>query len=1069
MKKKRLVLVLPLLLLSLTGCNDNGNNGDNTIIPTEKEFVVNCVSSLKVNEAITIAVFDNETQIIDAIFESSNTLVATVSSYGEVKALSQGRVKISISKTGYKTSEVTIEVSENVIADPDDPVKPDPDEPINPDDPVNPTDPDSKPLPGSIKTITGLEDAIQIKGHYFNPFKGVKVISSTGLDITSYLNVLGNVNYGVEGKYKLTYSIDYNNETYSKERTISIENGTYNAPINNKKESLKGNKVIFSDGSYRINEANEIRHPNLLPTYIENDLLDKPIPTNGWWTTLLTSNYGGGNYNGGGNCISLNPLRSSLSRSGVEVTDLGEGFTEYHLQKDTNPNYRTQTQFTPFFQDLMIKSKGLKDDFVTSVIDYTDNNCKVALRNNKNDLDKMIVTYTSGSPYVFTEVDSADETMINIDSRGGPKTYNFYDTKGNVISGSSYTGDGIVINLVGRHSGYITNYESASVGGGVYSDAYFLVSTPKNTTFTLNSGSGVGGAPTKSISIKFNNGNYFSTCSMKSLDEINIYHDNAYAFMGKSNISYDVDHLKSKVNTTFRNNIQIMDGDYKNNRGLLTLLPHQSKYINDASNLLSTNSYRSIRGIMRLLKSNTFDTSMSFNGVLPSFTLPSNSEFSNSRINDYLKMLDDSTNQDLDKVYEENNDKRDYINSLDPYWNSKVLYPMSQALIISSQVGNKTYKTKFLNKLELLLSDWFTFSDNEVGNSNVHPNDVNNKIPNGRYFYYNDTYGTLYPSVSGFGVNTELSDHHFTYGYLSYAAGVVAMYDSSFFNKYDDMITSITKDYMNPNEEDERFPVLRGFDGWSGHSWAHGYGNFNDGNNQESTSEAINSWVGGYLVGLAKNDKSLIDAAIYGYTFEFISAKEYNFNYSGTNWLDSYKNHASVASLLWGTKIDYATWFGANPVFIYGIQWLPTGEYLTNYASDEIEKNKLKVIYNNFLNAYNNLNNTWYSNTWSIESIIDPDSVLDKFDETKILNDDYPNELLGCYYMINALKTLKNKDSSIYMEINNYCSSSMYNDGNNTYAMIWNVSSKNSEVIFHKANETIKKVVAASSFTKIKL
>ena len=79
-------------------------------------------------------------------------------------------------------------------------------------------------------------------------------------------------------------------------------------------------------------------------------------------------------------------------------------------------------------------------------------------------------------------------------------------------------------------------------------------------------------------------------------------------------------------------------------------------------------------------------------------------------------------------------------------------------------------------------------------------------------------------------------------------------------------------------------PYLRTFDPYFGHSFAGGTGD-GGGNNQESTSEAINSWFGLYLMGLALNDKQITDAGITGYLLETISAGEY--------WLDLYDDNFS--------------------------------------------------------------------------------------------------------------------------------------------------------------------------------
>ncbi len=66
--------------------------------------------------------------------------------------------------------------------------------------------------------------------------------------------------------------------------------------------------------------------------------------------------------------------------------------------------------------------------------------------------------------------------------------------------------------------------------------------------------------------------------------------------------------------------------------------------------------------------------------------------------------------------------------------------------------------------------------------------------------------------------------------------------------QYGDIARLVAKSYANYDRADQRFPFFRTFDIWRGHSFADGNG-FPDGNNQESTGEAINSWAGMILLG----------------------------------------------------------------------------------------------------------------------------------------------------------------------------------------------------------------------------
>jgi len=294
------------------------------------------------------------------------------------------------------------------------------------------------------------------------------------------------------------------------------------------------------------------------------------------------------------------------------------------------------------------------------------------------------------------------------------------------------------------------------------------------------------------------------------------------------------------------------------------------------------------------------------------------------------------------------------------------------------------------------------------------------------------------------------------------------MYDINFSSQYEPMISLLLKDYLNYDRADDFAPFLRSFDAWAGHSWAHGYGSFADGNNQESSGEALNSWVAGYLFGLTTGNQDLVDAAIYGYTTELYSIKQYWFNYDNDNWRAEYAAQASVAGMIWGGKFDYATWFGANPTFIYGIHWLPTGEYLSSYAIGTAEQDKLQNIYDKYLAAVGGEPNTWYSNMWAIEALIDPAGALAHFDPDAIKGDDYPNELVGSYWMVNAMQTLGTHSDEAYVEISANVAGSVYQNGTTEVAMIWNASATSQYVKTHKAGgATVIVEVAAHSFTSV--
>lgn len=876
-----------------------------------------------------------------------------------------------------------------------------------------------------IGAVSGLANKTIITNHYFHPLKGVEILSEAGKDITSLLTLSGSVDYGTPGDYVMTYSLVYGEETFSQNRTITVQAGSFVAPSGSR-PNLSLRTLYLGDGSYRVGPTDSLVHP-ASPSFIEADLFVKAVPSNGWWTTLLTANYG--NSNG----IYTNPLKSSFSNDGVEITNPGEGFVQYWNVENT----QRMAQYSISLKDMHLKTTDLNAGFVTKVIDYGDSSVKVAMRNVSSSEDKMVITYAQGSPYLFAEVANKATPYLKLDTTG-VDNYEYFNLDGTKITTATYTGDAIIVKMVRRHIGY-TCTPPANVGQPIYADRYFLVNTPNGTTFTIGSANHPFGLFNR-LGISLGEGNYLSIAAIPSLTAAAFYHQHGYAFIADTNNDYVVDHTLSQVQTTYKVTPQMVRST-EESAPVLALMPHQYKY-SDA--VTTSQTFRTVRGTLKVMIGSSFDTVLPFYGILPGYTLPEDGTFSSETVAGYLANL--NTQTDIA-------DTENFLNADAPYWNSKALYPLAQGAIIADQIGETALRDGFVAKLKYLLEDWYTYTN---------PDDT-------KYLYYNQTWGSVYYSDNEFNTAGELSDHSFTHGYLIYASAVVAMYDTEFATQYGGMVDLLLDDYMYPIKDDSSFAYLRSFDSWAGHSWAHGYGSFAEGNNLESTSEALNSWVGGYLWGQAMGDTDRVDAAIYGFVTELSAIKEYWFDYDQENWSDAYANYAAVAGMVWGGKFDYATWFGANPTFIYGIQWLPSGEFLTNYAMNATERARLTTIYETYLDAKGGTVDTWFSNMWAVQSIIDPAAALTLFNATQILNDDYPSELAGSYWMIHAMNTLNTRTTSVWMEVHEHVSSTCYELANGTIiAMVWNGSANEETVHFRDDTGVVSTfVIPAKSFTKV--
>ena len=92
------------------------------------------------------------------------------------------------------------------------------------------------------------------------------------------------------------------------------------------------------------------------------------------------------------------------------------------------------------------------------------------------------------------------------------------------------------------------------------------------------------------------------------------------------------------------------------------------------------------------------------------------------------------------------------------------------------------------------------------------------------------------------------------------------------------MVDLLIADVANADRANAMFPYLRSFDPYSGHSWASGHGAFASGNNQESSSEALNFATGVARWGAATGQADLQDLGVYLHTIESLAVQQYWFD-----------------------------------------------------------------------------------------------------------------------------------------------------------------------------------------------
>ena len=216
----------------------------------------------------------------------------------------------------------------------------------------------------------------------------------------------------------------------------------------------------------------------------------------------------------------------------------------------------------------------------------------------------------------------------------------------------------------------------------------------------------------------------------------------------------------------------------------------------------------------------------------------------------------------------------------------------------------------------------------------------------------------------------------------------------------------------------------------------------------------------------------MIDASIYGYTTELNSIKQYVFNYDQDLWSTDYKKTADVCCITWGGKNTDATFFGLNPSFVYGIHWLPIGEYVSGYAITDSDKVALQRIYNSYLQKKVGFKDTWMSNMRCVEALLNPDNAISNFSESAIKNDDYPNDLAPTYYNIYAAKSMGLRSDDLYLKnATNVGWDVFEKDASTYYVQVLNPSStsKSFDVCDRNGNVVKTITVNASSLSKFEV
>ncbi|TYL36744.1 glycoside hydrolase family 81 [Natronococcus pandeyae] len=487
-------------------------------------------------------------------------------------------------------------------------------------------------------------------------------------------------------------------------------------------------------------------------------------------------------------------------------------------------------------------------------------------------------------------------------------------------------------------------------------------------------------------------------------DALSTYGDYAYNRIVDTRVDWTYDEDESIVESTFT--FETKNRPESGADGVLTTLyPHQWKY-SDAST--ESWSFTTQRGEQRVYTGSSVSVTYEYRGMLP-----------------YLPDVGNCDPDELEAYVQEVADEDELIrpgqedDGDDTYWTGKNFERLVQLLPIADAVDADDARDRFGGALRDELEIWL---DATVSGDTDSP-DV---------FYYNDVWRTLLGYHDSHGSASELNDHHFHYGYYVKAAAAIARTDPEWadLDNWGGMVEHLIRDYAGFDRNDGEYPFLRNHDPYAGHSWASGTALFDEGNNQESSSESLNAYAAMIEWGEYTGNTELRDAGVFLYTTELHAIHEYWFDVDGDSHPPEWDHDYS--SNVWGNGYWYKTWWTLDVEAIHGINFLPLDGYSQHlgWDDDHAETNYQELVENRGGDDFD-----YYPDLmWMFRAFSDSQDALGLWEANK---DDYDVEFgmsrAQTYYWLTALDAIGSPEPSITADHSLYTVFST-DDGTVTYA-----------------------------------
>jgi len=549
---------------------------------------------------------------------------------------------------------------------------------------------------------------------------------------------------------------------------------------------------------------------------------------------------------------------------------------------------------------------------------------------------RFYTTMAAGSPFTSFEF-VGGQPRVRLSSQAGQ--IEIRDGAGNLLqNGQTFTSDRLRIQLFHPASGAISQWGFFSAPGTTWQR--------QGEYLNLQIGSGA---------------SYLTTALMPRAEDFDLFYRHAYAKIIGTKATFTYEEGNANVVTDFNFTTERLRPDFSD-EVISALFPHQYKHLSRGT-ADAGRAYPTLRGAMRLWTGKSFATTLRNEGILLAFNQPKDSPGYSAEDHRQWTQWED------------------YVKSAwgtDTYGTGKALFRAAQSVTMTDAIEMPWLRDEIIEGMYKEFSEWFT-----VGDIGQKPTFWADNLPFKWFSQFSPAdghWGHLVGWRASYGAQA-INDVHFHYGYWVHAAAVLAMYHPTFVKDYGWAVDLIIRNMANPSRSSPDFPYLRTFDPYAGRSYASGYywfGSFN-GNDQESTSEALNAWQAVYQWGQITGQKKYRDLGLYLYWTEQSAVDQYWLDIDGDVHHPAYPY--PLADIVREGNYEFGThWGSMNIEEFYGIQLLPLSASNLQIARHPEYTKKLWKSMTDVNKVKKGLDfDTWHGTMLDFQALVNPAAAVSRF------------------------------------------------------------------------------------------